>query len=195
MAWPPPAQPINRTNATPQLNTHAADHNALGLAVNDIVAHIQANDASITSAFTQLRTQSFDFKSTAGPGSATYFAGGATWTSSGMNVQFTMPGWANKIMVLWALSGHSGDYVANATFILNLSMTPSGALTPSTVIASSGIGWRLQGSSVGAGLFAATQGTVVRFDIGGSLLSGSGAALRVDGGAQLAVAAFFQSAT
>jgi hypothetical protein len=38
MAWPPPTLPINRTNATPQLDTHAADHNALALAINDVTA-------------------------------------------------------------------------------------------------------------------------------------------------------------
>ena len=42
MAWPPPALPINRTNADPQQNTHPADHNALALAVNDTVARIKA---------------------------------------------------------------------------------------------------------------------------------------------------------
>lgn len=35
MAWPPAVLPINRTNATPQLDTHAADHNALAQAMND----------------------------------------------------------------------------------------------------------------------------------------------------------------
>jgi hypothetical protein len=40
MAWPPPVLPINRTNATPQLDTHAADHNALALAMNDTVAEV-----------------------------------------------------------------------------------------------------------------------------------------------------------
>jgi hypothetical protein len=44
MAWPPPVLPINRTNATPQLDTHAADHNALALAVNDIVGRVTAAD-------------------------------------------------------------------------------------------------------------------------------------------------------
>jgi len=42
MAWPPAALPINRTNATPQLDTHAADHNAVNQAVNDTVAYSQA---------------------------------------------------------------------------------------------------------------------------------------------------------
>src|SRR6478735_5250807 len=37
MAWPPPTLPINRTDATPQQTTHAADHNAANLAINDIV--------------------------------------------------------------------------------------------------------------------------------------------------------------
>jgi hypothetical protein len=45
MAWPPPVLPINRTNATPQLDTHAADHNAVNLAVNDLVARVQTIDA------------------------------------------------------------------------------------------------------------------------------------------------------
>lgn len=37
MAWPPATLPTNRTNATPQLDTHAADHNAHALAINDLV--------------------------------------------------------------------------------------------------------------------------------------------------------------
>lgn len=43
MAWPPPVQAINRTDATPQgPGTHANDHNAHALAINDIVSYIQA---------------------------------------------------------------------------------------------------------------------------------------------------------
>jgi len=44
MAWPPASLPTNRTNATPQTNTHPADHNAVNAAVNDTVAHVQAID-------------------------------------------------------------------------------------------------------------------------------------------------------
>lgn len=40
MAWPPPVLPINRTNATPQQDTHAADHNAANQAINDLVARV-----------------------------------------------------------------------------------------------------------------------------------------------------------
>lgn len=40
MAWPPPVLPINQTNATPQLDTHAADHRAVNQAVNDIVTKL-----------------------------------------------------------------------------------------------------------------------------------------------------------
>lgn len=42
MAWPPAVLPTNRTNATPQLDTHPSDHNNVNAAVNDIVAYIQA---------------------------------------------------------------------------------------------------------------------------------------------------------
>jgi hypothetical protein len=45
MAWPPPVLPINRTNATPQLDTHAADHNAVNQAVNDLV--VNANGTTL----------------------------------------------------------------------------------------------------------------------------------------------------
>lgn len=48
MAWPPAALPTNRTNATPQQNTHPADHNALALAINDTVGKVQANDAILS---------------------------------------------------------------------------------------------------------------------------------------------------
>jgi hypothetical protein len=44
MAWPPPVLPINRTNATPQLDTHAQDHNALAQAINDTAARLGAAD-------------------------------------------------------------------------------------------------------------------------------------------------------
>lgn len=40
MAWPPPSLPTNRTNATPQQNTHPADHNAQALAINDTVGYL-----------------------------------------------------------------------------------------------------------------------------------------------------------
>ena len=40
MAWPPSVLPTNRTNATPQQDTHAADHNAHAQAINDIVTQI-----------------------------------------------------------------------------------------------------------------------------------------------------------
>jgi hypothetical protein len=47
MAWPPAVLPINRTNATPQLDTHAADHNAVNAAVNDTVGRIQSNESAL----------------------------------------------------------------------------------------------------------------------------------------------------
>jgi hypothetical protein len=49
MAWPPPALPTTRTNTTVQFDTHPADHNAVNLAVNDIVAHVQGIDTYLTS--------------------------------------------------------------------------------------------------------------------------------------------------
>jgi glucan-binding YG repeat protein len=42
MTWPPAALPTNRTNATPQQDTHPADHNAIAQAINDTVATVQA---------------------------------------------------------------------------------------------------------------------------------------------------------
>lgn len=38
MAWPPSIPPTNRTNATPQQDTHPADHNAIAAALAEIVA-------------------------------------------------------------------------------------------------------------------------------------------------------------
>lgn len=40
MAWPPAILPTNRTNATPQQDTHPQDHNAVNLAVNDTVVQV-----------------------------------------------------------------------------------------------------------------------------------------------------------
>lgn len=45
MAWPPPVQPINLTDATAQQTVHPQIHNGNGQAINDIVARIQANEA------------------------------------------------------------------------------------------------------------------------------------------------------
>ena len=46
MAWPPPTLPINRQNLTPQQATHPADHNAANLAINDLVAKINGDNAA-----------------------------------------------------------------------------------------------------------------------------------------------------
>lgn len=48
MAFPPPTLPTNRTNATPQLDTHAADHNAIAQAINDTVAFASATNQKLT---------------------------------------------------------------------------------------------------------------------------------------------------
>jgi hypothetical protein len=40
MAWPPAALPTNRSNSTPQQDTHAADHNAEAATINEIVSFI-----------------------------------------------------------------------------------------------------------------------------------------------------------
>jgi hypothetical protein len=56
MAWPPPTQPTNFTDATAQATTHAAAHNAANLAINDMAAHVVANDSTIFTAQTELRT-------------------------------------------------------------------------------------------------------------------------------------------
>lgn len=47
MAWPPAALPTNRTNATPQQDTHPSDHNAIALAINDTVGKLVAVDAAV----------------------------------------------------------------------------------------------------------------------------------------------------
>lgn len=52
MAWPPPALPTNRTNATPQQDTHPADHNAVNLAMNDTVARVITNEGTLNSLVT-----------------------------------------------------------------------------------------------------------------------------------------------
>lgn len=50
MAYPPPTQATSRTNATPQLDLHAADHNSLAQAINDTVGHIQTAVDPVTGA-------------------------------------------------------------------------------------------------------------------------------------------------
>jgi hypothetical protein len=54
MAWPPGVLPINRSDATPQQTTHAADHNAANQAINDTVAHVQATEGGNLAAFTAM---------------------------------------------------------------------------------------------------------------------------------------------
>jgi hypothetical protein len=51
MAWPPPVLPINRTNATPSQDTHPQDHNAVNLAVNDLVVKVGEADNRIRSSY------------------------------------------------------------------------------------------------------------------------------------------------
>ena len=41
MAFPPPTLPVDRTDNTPQLNTHPADHNDANQAINDIVGRLK----------------------------------------------------------------------------------------------------------------------------------------------------------
>lgn len=47
MAFPPATLPTNRTNATPQNNTHPADHNAISAAVNDTVGALSGLIAAV----------------------------------------------------------------------------------------------------------------------------------------------------
>lgn len=47
MAWPPATLPTNRTNATPQNNTHPADHNTISAAVNDTVGQLAIVNAQV----------------------------------------------------------------------------------------------------------------------------------------------------
>lgn len=46
MAFPPPVLAATRTNATPQLDTHPADHNALANAANDITARMLLSETA-----------------------------------------------------------------------------------------------------------------------------------------------------
>lgn len=41
MAWPPPTLPTTRTDTTVMASTHPADHNAVNLAINDIVGYVK----------------------------------------------------------------------------------------------------------------------------------------------------------
>lgn len=60
MAWPPGVLSTSRSNATPQTDTHPADHNAVNGAVNDTVAHVQGIDtqlATTNSSLASLNTE------------------------------------------------------------------------------------------------------------------------------------------
>ena len=47
MAWPPSTLATNRTNATPQTNTHPGDHNAVNGAVNDTVLRVLSIESGL----------------------------------------------------------------------------------------------------------------------------------------------------
>jgi hypothetical protein len=69
MAWPPPALPINITDATEQETIHSDLHNKTGQAVNDLVAHVQAQDSANASALlTKLGPTSHPGTYVGGPG-------------------------------------------------------------------------------------------------------------------------------
>lgn len=42
MPWPPVIPPATRANATPQLDTHPSDHNAISAALTDLVTRVNA---------------------------------------------------------------------------------------------------------------------------------------------------------
>jgi|KBSMisStaDraftv2_1062788.scaffolds.fasta_scaffold780071_1 hypothetical protein len=42
MPWPPVVPPATRANATPSIDLHAADHNAISQALTDLVAQLNA---------------------------------------------------------------------------------------------------------------------------------------------------------
>lgn len=46
MVWPPADLPTTRTDSTPQVTNHPADHNNVNLAMNDTTDEIQANNAA-----------------------------------------------------------------------------------------------------------------------------------------------------
>jgi len=88
MAWPPAALPTNRTNASPQQDTHPADHNAIAQAINDTVAVVQqlapgyaahafvgAEQAGIQAAFTTLTGVRCDYVEKVGHKYSFQFAG------------------------------------------------------------------------------------------------------------------------
>ncbi len=47
MAWPPASLATNRTNATPQTDTHPNDHNQVNGAVNDTVLRVLSIEAGL----------------------------------------------------------------------------------------------------------------------------------------------------
>jgi hypothetical protein len=101
MAWPPPVLPTNRTNATPQQDTHPADHNAVNLAVNDLVTHVQAYGPGATS--------------TSGWGiSGTYYGtpGGTPLRLLSKNQNFTTD--ASGDFILVPLADYAGGGILNA---------------------------------------------------------------------------------
>lgn len=107
MAFPPSPLPINRTNATPQSNTHPSDHNAIGAAVNDTVGVLN-----------QVYKQGATTLSQTGPGGGSLTGGGGTptlWITPGV---ITVPTYATRAIVTCSITGAYGSAApALGTFV------------------------------------------------------------------------------
>lgn len=52
MAWPPPTMPTTRTNTTVMTDTHPSEHNAVNLAINNIVAKVPWSIVTLNEGYT-----------------------------------------------------------------------------------------------------------------------------------------------
>lgn len=161
MAWPPAALPTNRTNATPQQNTHPADHNAISLAINDTVTQLQ------TVTTNQLRAGSIAQQT------GQSVAGGATvslsWTSVtdssyGSGPTFTIPSGKGGLYVISLrvtlsapiVTGGFGDLVITANTFGYVSYIPQ-AKQQGFVVAMESLG---TGTTFSASVFNPNAGAV-----------------------------------
>jgi hypothetical protein len=158
MAWPPPVLPINRTNAVPQQDTHPADHNAVNLAVNDLVTRVQGNeiDAGKSRGF-NISTQA-ELNISQYPSATTVLSFGfsTTYRRGIYNLWFTGQTWTNqdyevRIVVNSALIS-STRITSVANYSPLVAMTAAGLETNAVVVVQM---WALSGGGglrVGANL-------------------------------------------
>lgn len=173
MAWPPPVLAINRTNATPQTNTHPADHNAVNQAVNDIVTHVQTvTDTQVVS------LESSRYEIITGVPGGTTDTGGSGTPSPWYSLAFgrAVPPWATSMFIT---ATFTGQYGVNTGGVFNATIVgPGGSGGATQFVGTDGV--RMP-TVLLAAAFTCTPGLTVTATVQVARIGGTGI-LRADGG-------------